>query len=242
MDFRRRVGELPRTIFSVHDEPPKWPSEDDDDDMGLESISEPDDGPDKESEEDADREGDEQVEQFFDARSVFVERARSEEGDTEEDPMDPITPLPGSRFEIQGFEEEDVRFEEGASFIGMDGGDDGVEEIIEGDWVDPSPETSTPSAVSENRNGSNGRKKSRKERDKDKKQISIPVPAVSLPFPVSMDDSAVGVAVHSQPPHERARNSSSNNKGGVARRMHTARARDGGRTQSGGVKGLLTDD
>ena len=33
--------QLPRTIFSVQDELPTWPS--DDDNMGLESISEPDD-------------------------------------------------------------------------------------------------------------------------------------------------------------------------------------------------------
>lgn len=227
----------------MHDEPPNWPSEDDDDDMGLESISEPDD--EKETEEDADREGDEQAEQFFDTRSVLVERTRSEEGDTEEDPVDPITPLPGSRFEIgqrgKDFEDEDLRFEEGASFIGVDDG-----EIIEGDWVDPSAETSSPPpAVTKNGNdesGSNGRKKSRKEKDREKKQNPIPVPLVSLPFPVSMDDSVGGVAAHSQSTHERLRNSSSNNKAGVVRKMHTARARDGGRTQSGGVKGLLTDE
>ena len=42
VDFKRRVGELPRTIFSVQDEPPSW-TLDSDDNMGLESISDPED-------------------------------------------------------------------------------------------------------------------------------------------------------------------------------------------------------
>ncbi|KAJ6631533.1 hypothetical protein B0H10DRAFT_499342 [Mycena sp. CBHHK59/15] len=40
-DFRRRVVELPRTIFSIQDEPPTWPSMDlgeDDDEDALESL------------------------------------------------------------------------------------------------------------------------------------------------------------------------------------------------------------
>jgi cysteine protease ATG4 len=46
LDLRRRIGEMSKRckpIFSVQDEPPNWPS-DSDDNMGLESISEPDDG------------------------------------------------------------------------------------------------------------------------------------------------------------------------------------------------------
>ncbi|KAJ7636027.1 hypothetical protein DFH06DRAFT_657448 [Mycena polygramma] len=43
-DFRKRVVELPRAIFSVQEEPPSWPSvdlggDDDDDGLALESIS-----------------------------------------------------------------------------------------------------------------------------------------------------------------------------------------------------------
>ncbi|KAJ6562704.1 hypothetical protein DFH09DRAFT_1082662 [Mycena vulgaris] len=42
VDLRRRVSELPRTIFSIQDEPAAaWPGTDDDDDMGLESVSNP---------------------------------------------------------------------------------------------------------------------------------------------------------------------------------------------------------
>lgn len=59
-DFRRRVGELSRTIFSIQDEPPVW-TLDSDDNMGLESISDPEDeGGDSEGgeEEGGDEDGD----------------------------------------------------------------------------------------------------------------------------------------------------------------------------------------
>ncbi|KAJ7088981.1 hypothetical protein C8R44DRAFT_818952 [Mycena epipterygia] len=43
IELRRRIGQLPRTVFAVQDEPPTWPGADDDDDdgIGLESISDP---------------------------------------------------------------------------------------------------------------------------------------------------------------------------------------------------------
>ncbi|KAG6882739.1 hypothetical protein C0995_013906, partial [Termitomyces sp. Mi166 len=113
-DFRRRVAELPRTVFSVQEEPPSWPS-DGDDNMGLESFSEPDQDDllmdmddDEEDEEDDEREG------YFDTRSTSAaststssvsarghgRRGASEEVDPEEDSVDPITPLPNARFTI----------------------------------------------------------------------------------------------------------------------------------------------
>jgi len=101
-----------------------------------------------------------------------------------------------------------------------------------------------------------------------KKQVPVPVPAVRLPvppqehypFPVApVDDlssstGSIAAPLYNQDGKERMRNSST--KGGrsnqgqglgqggppTQHRMHTARARDGGRTQSGGVKGILTDD
>ncbi|KAJ7444082.1 hypothetical protein B0H11DRAFT_2250221 [Mycena galericulata] len=42
VDLRRRVGKLPRTIFGIQDQPPTWPGADDDN-MGLESVSDPED-------------------------------------------------------------------------------------------------------------------------------------------------------------------------------------------------------
>jgi len=85
-----------------------------------------------------------------------------------------------------------------------------------------------------------GRSKSKKT----SKQIPVPVPAVKLPssqehypFPVaSADDGS------STPYQDRSRTSSTKGGGTGGKRMHTARARDGGRTQSGGVKGIMTDD
>ncbi|KAJ6622408.1 hypothetical protein B0H10DRAFT_903785 [Mycena sp. CBHHK59/15] len=44
VDLRRRVALLLRTIFAIQDEPPTWPGAADDDDMGLESISDPEEG------------------------------------------------------------------------------------------------------------------------------------------------------------------------------------------------------
>ncbi|KAH0578770.1 hypothetical protein H2248_002967 [Termitomyces sp. 'cryptogamus'] len=74
VDFRRRVGELPKTVFSVQEEPPSCPS-DIDDNMGLESFSEPDpddflldmDNEEKQNE-DEDEDEDEERDEYFDTR------------------------------------------------------------------------------------------------------------------------------------------------------------------------------
>jgi cysteine protease ATG4 len=276
-DFRRRVVELPRTVFSVQDEPPTWPS-DSDDNMGLESISEPDDAEINDEGEEVGEVGDEdgEGEQFFDTRSGSPstssagasgshheagrsERGNSEEVDTEEDPVDPITPGPNSRFSIriplEGKMDETVN--EGGDFVLEDddeppfeGGD------IEDDWVDPSissPATARSSSIPVNdlpppavvhaavstpikRNGSAKKGKKGKKRG----EVPVPVPLVKipsrypqehLPFPVTAEDHH-----HPQDP------SHDNSTKSVEMRMHTARARDGGRTQSGGVKGVITEN
>jgi cysteine protease ATG4 len=278
-DFRRRVGELPRTVFSVQDEPPTWPS-DSDDNMGLESISEPG---------DVEVEvGDEEGEQFFDTRSgstssasasasasgSFKETGRrgySEDVDTEEDPVDPITPGPNSRFSIgvppegrkgrqdetMGDSGEFVLDDEDESEPLFDSGD------IEDDWVDPSipspPGGARPSSVPVNdlpqppvvhpaaaaaavstpikRNGST---KKGKKGGKKRGEVPVPVPLVKLPsrypqehlpFPVTAEDH----------PHDSTQDKDNSTKS-TEKRMHTARARDGGRTQSGGVKGVMTEN
>ena len=250
----------------MQDEPPTWPS-DSDDNMGLESISEPDD-----LDMDSDEEGGE-GEQFFDTRSGSAstssasqheveERGKSEEVDTEEDPVDPITPGPGSRFEI-GEAEGKGSEEENMSVNGeFDGEVDDFDDDIEDDWVDPTPTLPTqapvpPPAPSKEdlvipvdvpalaKGKPNGGKKAKK--GKRGTQIAVPVPLVKIPsqtnqepqehypFPLTQWSSDEATP-H---PQERVR-SSSNTPGG--KRMYTARARDGGRTQSGGVKGVLTED
>ncbi|KAF8896755.1 hypothetical protein CPB84DRAFT_1848116 [Gymnopilus junonius] len=322
LDFRKRVGELPRTIFAVQDEPPTWPS-DSDDNMGLESISEPDDldlddevdgeGDGVEVEVDADAEG-EHAEADVAGGDVLLDAA---EGDEDDDPADPLTPGPNARF---AFVEHSIpprsskNGEDGGHFFppeeedGVrvndedDDDDEGDEEErlqrregdddIEDDWVDPSLPTPTgppassprplpapppPSQSVQAQTRQLPRVPTTKEHIKDvsssssassssafppppplktkssssgKKQIPVPVPTVHIPsqhqhqeeqyypFPVTPAEY--------EPPHtgggDRSRNTSTKGQGQPkVQRMHTARARDGGRTQSGGVKGILTD-
>lgn len=278
----------------MQDEQPTWPS-DLDENMGLESMSEPDDI-------DLDDEGDDvdgENEQFFDTQSSSESnahrRGKSSEFDTEEDPVDPVTPGPNSRFEMRDHpilrkhhprdEDDDDEDDADRSFLPDDGrAFDDEDDDIEDDWVDPSvptpteappaPTLSSPLPPAKNRSQTSlnslsppsssnvpqltkskssysttssatkhasGKSKSS---SKAKKQIPVPVPVVRIPsqqqpaqehypFPVTPADDP-----SASPQQDRSRNSST--KGG--KRMHTARARDGGRTQSGGVKGILTDD
>ncbi|KAG6905650.1 hypothetical protein DXG01_001444 [Tephrocybe rancida] len=277
-DFRRRVGELPRTVFSVQEEPPTWPV-DFDDNMGLESISEPD--PDDllmEMEMDDEDEGDDDDddgdgEQFFETRSASAStsstsasgsgsgssarrgkgRALSEEVDTEEDPVDPITPLPNARFSIPR--------SAGSGKDADDGEDDGErverdmyeEGDIEDDWVDPSVPTPIPSdppailVSSASVVHAKTPKKARKGRGRNEVPVPVPLVKIPMPMPSSNQDqehfpfpmTQREKEVSPSRPEHRVRHTSIKNTG---KRMHMARARDGGRTQSGGVKGILPDD
>ncbi|RXW23562.1 hypothetical protein EST38_g2288 [Candolleomyces aberdarensis] len=320
-DLRKRIVELPKTIFAIQDEPPSWP-EDSEDDMGLESISEPDvdsvgDEEDEEDEDDNDilkgelgrrdedeedddeeDEDDDDEDQFFDTRSISTSSARSVEArtssrnnDTEEDGNDPVTPGPGNtKFDI--IDLEAVRKEQR--------GDEEPEEgDIEDDWVEPSlptpmprhptvegdsfmmvdkPRSSPPSTSSQSsssaplpppiaktksrdRDGVKKRSTKGKGSSKKSKQVPVPVPPVSrtnterIMFPVTPggegddaeweeDKELEGLSRdsygHSQDAEDEGAGRGFNN--GKVHRMHTARARDGGRTQSGGVKGILAED
>lgn len=185
--------------------------------------------------------------------------------DTEDDPVDPITPGPNSRFSMIRLAPPGGGSKEGK---GLEGDEEGYEETgdIEDDWVDPSlpsspaaddaPESPvsqgapTPrergssSGVDEEvlivpsgSSGSLAKRKSGSGRVRKKGREGGLVISTSqeqhYPFPVADGTS-------SPEPHDRSRRSSTTNKGG--KRMHTARARDGGRTQSGGVRGVLTED
>ncbi|KAJ7433638.1 hypothetical protein B0H11DRAFT_757814 [Mycena galericulata] len=265
MDLRRRVGELPRTIFGIQDEPPTWPGADDDDDMGLESVSDP------EEVEDVVDDGDVSSASHAvstsshgisnsshvaasafshthahssssHSTSTTSSSARSEEVDTEEDAVAPITPLPGARFEI-GAPPTTSKATDSSAFPELEGDDgfvDAASEVdIEDDWVDPvaAPPPPPPPPSSKKSSGSKGKSKGRGKK-------AVPVPSVHYPFPVSVEDAASPPAMPA--PQERQRNVTvSPRSGGVAasgQRMHTARARDGGRTQSGGVRGILTEE
>ncbi|KAJ3994753.1 cysteine protease [Lentinula boryana] len=268
VDLRRRVGQLPKTIFSIQDEAPSWAA-DSADNMGLESMSDPDevDTMELEDEDDSRLEDDPSLNVSIQSRSRSTSLslssasqhgsaggARSDRSktdiDTEEDPVDPITPGPSAtRFDssVVHVPLSSEGHEKDTSFDEM--GDD-----IEDDWVEPSiPSTPVHSshgaqsstddstgvivapAMKQTRSTSSTASKKKKP----KKQVPVPVPKVKLPsaresfpFPVATED------VSAEGPISVSYSSSSS----IEKRMHNARARDGGRTQSGGVKGVLTDD
>ena len=290
----------------MQDEPPTWPS-DSDDNMGLESMSEPDDL-DLDDDEDGlevnpggdnDNSGEEVAnddendndndEPFFDTQSASAgssvshgrtsqagrsdKGSKSEEVDTEDDPVGPITPGPGSKFEFvnapstakprkgtsednDSDEAESIRPDEGA---GM--GDDDIED----DWIDPSISSPTPIRTVPSKEPSpsppsssnvprlakgrptslKSRGSSSKSKQKTGKQTPVPVPSVTIPtqpqehypFPVAPADDGTSLPRDG----ERSRQSSATRMPKQPR-MHTTRARDGGRTQSGGVKGILPNE
>ncbi|TFK26047.1 hypothetical protein FA15DRAFT_755366 [Coprinopsis marcescibilis] len=353
LDLRKRVSQLPRTIFSIQDEPPSWPS-DSEDDMGLESISEPDefdiddeDGEkiervegDEEDLEDDDDEGSE--ERFFDTRSASLsqsssasstsgasqgdlhhqrqrqgtregdgssddKRSKSEDNDTEEDPVDPITPGPHSRFAIIDLEtvKRDVAADEArmkGNVVGYSDEEEGEgrgvlpeSDDIEDDWIEPSLPTPMPDRygrvrveddgvppvppkdereagssrevqggsggikagpVAKSKSSTNGSSKKTKSRS-GKKQVPVPVPIVRIPssksqqqqqqehYPFPVTPAVGGEEEEDEESEHSHLNSLEERQRSVSirgKRMHTARARDGGRTQSGGVKGILAED
>lgn len=169
-DFRKRVADLPRMIFSVQDEPPSWPS-DSDEYMGLESISEPDD------------------------LNMDLE---------EDERLDP---------------DEDDDFDDTGE--------------LEEEYFDTQSIESTPSSYASGMSAENVKRRQRRESKDDDLELE---PEELFPFPVAEDNST-------PEPGDRSRSSSATNKGGGSKpkRMHNVRARDGGRTQSGGVKGVVTE-
>ncbi|KAI6157367.1 cysteine protease required for autophagy [Pisolithus tinctorius] len=254
IDLRRRINELNqqhKTIFTIQDEPPSWPS-DSDEFMGLESIDEPEDL-DVDLEDEPDDTGGSDDKQhnddFYNTRSVSVSPVDSSvkggtkgsEADTEEDPIGPITPGPNSTFEVDKQEEgHETGLSKNEDFEEIDGNEEDDDE-----WVDPS--MPTPLAQPRERphaqpikqtksTGSTGSSASKDKGKKGKKKktavplVKPPSPPVRVeehfPFPRSLEESF----------HEQA------DGVGFEKRMNNARARDGGRTESGGVKAVLTEE
>ncbi|KAK7049890.1 Cysteine protease atg4 [Paramarasmius palmivorus] len=280
-DFRRRVGELPRTIFSIQDEPPTWPS-DSDDNMGLESISDPEDIADSMDLDDDDEdqlrdevEDDEASEQFFDTRStsasvssrsqhssnrVGSERGRSEEVDTEEDPVDPITPGPiTTKFDVNAKGVEDDALHREPSQESDDIEDDWVDPSLSSPMLTPQPTQQSqmqhqqgtdslvvvPPLAKSKSSGSTGSGSTKKKKKKHHDQQPVPVPKIKVPSPPSKESFPFPVGDNGSAGWSGPSSSSGDVDAGKEqreKRMHTARARDGGRTQSGGIKGILTDE
>ena len=211
--------------------------------MGLESIDEPDDL-------ELDLEDDPKVEKadnddFFDTRSTSVSPvessvkggAKGSEADTEEYPIGPLTPGPNSTFEVdKRGDEHENGLSKDDDFEEIDGHDEDDDE-----WVDPSIPTplakpmDRPFVQQTKSTGSSKSLESKEKGKRGKKKKTIPVvkaPSPPLrteehfPFPRSLEESF----------HEQT------DGGRFEKRMNNARARDGGRTESGGVKAVLTDD
>ncbi|KAJ7442939.1 peptidase family C54-domain-containing protein [Mycena galericulata] len=230
---------LPRTIFAIADEPPTWPGADDDDEMGLESISDP-----EEAEDVSVDDGDVLTMSHAMASPTRRTSSARSEVDTEDDSVAPITPLPGARFDIAP--PTATKGGAGPAYPELEGDDGfvdaGGEVEIEDDWVDPVPPPPAPAPSNTKKSPSSSKGKEGKGKGRGKK--AVPVPSVHYPFPVSAEDAAVPA------PQERQRNVTVSPRTaagaaggqGQGQRMHTARARDGGRTQSGGVRGILTAD
>jgi len=203
---------------------------------------------------------------------------RSSEIDTEEDPIDPITPHAATFAEhgiVQGTKVKGKEKTIPGGFGDDDDDDDedlgvGGEGDIEDDWVDSGLIT-PPSVVSSGRSevevmrvesatseeGASSKSKSKsgskhRHRDKDKerqpsKSKSRRSDTTSKTVPIVETTTAVTIAQHYPfPSSTTGEVETEPDKEDTWRRipqMRTTKARDGGRTQSGGVRGiLLTDD
>lgn len=233
--------------------------------MGLESMSDPDDMEEMDLEEEdgvevIDSEAAEEhpvrirdaEDQFFDTRSTSISPVcssvkggnKGSEADTEEDPIGPITPGPNSMFEVDRQEDGSLKdLARNEDFEEISGHE---EEEDDEEWVDPSmptplaqsierpyapPIAKAKSTGSTGSTGSRKGKKGRKSKKANVPMVNTPSPPMKpeahFPFPRSLEESF----------HER-----SYDAGNYEKRMNNTRARDGGRTESGGVKAVLTDD
>ncbi|CAE6501082.1 unnamed protein product [Rhizoctonia solani] len=241
-DFRTRVADMSKktkTLFSIADEPPSW-SDMDSDDMGLESVSEPD----MESVPDHD-----DVDDFYDThtgetRSAIGRNETSPPGElsTTDESMEVVTPGPrhSARFNTLRPGKDRLTHHRSASSEGDDDDDDDDDD----DWVDPTP---PPADVREIPGVENGAPASISATPSPDLVPSPSVPSVvsegsslpespvrggnKFPFPAGDDDEEEMVMRY--PKAQTTRGST---------QLRTVRARDGGRTKSGGVKGLVEKD
>ena len=241
-----------KSIFSLANEPPHYPS--DSDDMGLESISEPD----------IDMPDDDEFSLGNSPRGSpdgslqgsAVGGSVKSEVDTEEDPIAPLTPSAGkASFDIDAPERMKRAASNQSTQDSLSFDDEDDEE-----WADPpefsnphlpladsapvtgmsSPES--PPAVAPSRSASSATSKgsgktTRRKTKKSSGSTKTPRPAphqeaqMQYPFPAADPEEEEP----EPPPQMQA-------QGKRVPQMRTAKARDGGRTQSGGIKGVLMDD
>lgn len=233
-------------MITLQDEPPNWTS---DSDMGLESISEPDiDLPD-DDDEDEFSDAQDHVRSGSDSPDNSLPSPTSkftEEGDTEDDPVDPVTPGAGKSSFVNIIPPGMIQKSASTSTTGSTSS--GVESLSfddedEVEWVGhdvmtPQQEYNTSSpefehTLAESQATINMRASEdsgvshehvKHKRKSTKKKSSAKAPPQQYPFPATPGEE------ESKSPPRRVP------------QMRTAKARDGGRTQSGGVRGVPADD
>lgn len=212
--------------------------------MGLESISEPDFDMPEEEDDDEFADAEDRIRSASASPDTSLPSTHSKsEVDTEEDPLDPITPGPGR----MGF--HDVRApgrmqkQGSTSTTGSSQADSlDFEDEDDEDWSAPEvynvqPEADLTTPVSEEPDLVNSqatilrgsvdmpstvRSKAKKSK---KKSNRPPLPQQQFPFPATSTGEEEAPSPEKRVPQ-----------------MRTAKARDGGRTQSGGVRGVPADD
>ena len=253
-----QLAKTHKQIFYIHDEPPNWPS-DPEDSIGLKSISEPDiDIPEDDDDDFSDVPRSPSASPDTSVQGV----GSKSEADTEDDPIGPVTPGPGTAKSSFDIPQHEVMTKSKSTVESISFDDEEDEE-----WGDPAeypegegeptpsvvraeqqvqappmaPSLSTSSTMSTGTSGSKKRKKTKK--GTREKQVPVPVPMpppVQFPFPAtSPDDEGSPLEPEDYEARERQTTETGNKR---VPQMRTAKARDGGRTQSGGVRGVPADD
>lgn len=160
--------------------------------------------------------------------------------DDSEDSGAPLTPGPGRTFTLPPKQTMPGALSRSSSASTPASPDEEDEPAIEDDWVDPSiPTPSELSPVSSPPPPPAAQLGEGKEK-REKKEKRRHVQEASYPFPVAPVDEVPGAF----PVEEHGRKERERVESRVKRvpQMRTAKARDGGRTKSGGVRGIPTDD
>jgi cysteine protease ATG4 len=232
-----------KTIFSIVDEPPSWSDVDD----SLESLSEPDEEEDMPDDKDSTGAADEEVPapaeeeddsdgDFFDAgdgaaiddrvSSRTASKSGQSEGDTEEDPVGPMTPGPMNSSSPVATPDTATapRKANAVSFSRTVSADDG--DLDDEEWVDPTPIPATPL---------------------DAAPPPLPNPATPPPMMAKAKSSSSAKSrkrkeARAPVPFPSSAAEGTDDRPRRVPQMSTARGRDGGRTQSGGVKGVIAPE
>lgn len=188
-----------KTMFSIQEEPPSW--DDDSDDVGLESVSEPDmDNGQGDGEADA---------------SVSGSPSPVPPSTADSSSIDPVTPGPSTARVTQP-----IHFSQEID-------PDVIIEDDDDEWVEPSAPAlspiTEPTTTQEKRSAAF------------RPSYKTVTPGQNFPFPSSDDgEDRNTMWPSSRTPRERGESR-------PAPHLRSARAKDGGRTQSGGVKGIWMD-